>query len=73
MGGIAQQCLDIERVADLLHEFQALVDDGDVVAGAGEIAGDVEADLACTRNDDLHGIARPWWRPATLDPRSGRG
>ncbi len=54
MGGVADQALHVEGVRQLFDQLARDVDDSDVIVLAGEIAGDVEADLAGAAHDDLH-------------------
>ena len=61
--GEADERADVEGVADLLRQRRRLLDDGDVVVAVGQIAGDVEADLPGSANDEFHGRARPF-RPS---------
>ena len=55
MRGVAEDRLDVEIVADLAHQLGTLVDHRHVVAGGGQIAGDVGADQTGAGDDDFHG------------------
>src|SRR3546814_12957238 len=63
MRGEADQPLYVERVRDLLDQLARLVDHGDVGVLAGQIARDIEADLAGAADDDYHGSGGSEWIP----------
>ena len=52
---VARNALHIERVGGPAHEVGIVVDDGDIVAFAGQMPRDLPADLARAADDDLHG------------------
>jgi hypothetical protein len=55
MRGEADEAGDVERLADLLDQLRRLVDDRHVGVLAGQVARDVEADLAGPAHDHFHG------------------
>ena len=66
VGGEPDHALDVEGVADLANQLGPLIDHGHIIAFAGEMAGDVETDLAGAANDNLHDELSPSARLADL-------
>ena len=54
MRGKAGDRLDVQALTDLLGQLLALIDHRDVIAGAGQVAGDVVTDLPGAADNDLH-------------------
>ena len=56
MGGVADQPLDVQGIADAANQVGRLVDDRDVVVFRGQIAGNAGTDLPGAADDDFHGV-----------------
>ena len=55
MRGVANEGAHVERVVDLADQVRRLVDDGDVIALGGQIAGDAGANLPRAADNHVHG------------------
>ena len=57
VAGEADDALHVQRVGRAAHEIGVHVDHGDVVLFAGQVAGDLPADLPRPADDDLHDVS----------------